>query len=40
MISTSIFLGRYVQGDQAILILADKVKRHGTSALVIADKTL
>ena len=38
MISTSIFPGRYVQGDQALNILADEVKRQGNSALVIADK--
>ncbi|WP_293746704.1 glycerol dehydrogenase [uncultured Paraglaciecola sp.] len=38
MISTSIFPGRYVQGDQALNILADEVKRQGNSTLVIADK--
>tara|TARA_R110002153_G_scaffold99102_1_gene234333 strand:- start:21147 stop:22247 length:1101 start_codon:yes stop_codon:yes gene_type:complete len=38
MISTSIFPGRYVQGDQALNILADEVLRQGNSALVIADK--
>jgi glycerol dehydrogenase len=38
MISTSIFPGRYVQGDQALHVLAEEVERQGKSALVIADK--
>jgi len=38
MISTSIFPGRYVQGDQALHILAEEVERHGRNALVIVDK--
>ena len=38
MISTSIFPRRYVQGDQALYILADEIERHRQNALVIADK--
>lgn len=38
MITTSIFPGRYVQGDQAFDVLAEEVKRQGKTALVIADK--
>ncbi|MDO6692544.1 glycerol dehydrogenase [Aliiglaciecola sp. 3_MG-2023] len=38
MISTSIFPGRYVQGDQALNILPEEIARHGKSAFIIADK--
>ncbi|MFT6898238.1 MAG: glycerol dehydrogenase [Paraglaciecola sp.] len=37
MISTSIFPGRYVQGDKAIDVLAQECKRQGQRALVIVD---
>lgn len=38
MITTSIFPGRYVQGDQALNVLQEEVARQGKTALVIADK--
>lgn len=37
MITTSIFPGRYVQGDQALDVLAEEASRLGNSALIIAD---
>ncbi len=37
MITTSIFPGRYVQGDQALDVLAEETKTLGSQALVIAD---
>ena len=37
MISTAIFPGRYVQGDQALSVLADEAATLGKRALVIAD---
>ncbi|TQV81206.1 glycerol dehydrogenase [Exilibacterium tricleocarpae] len=38
MITTSIFPGRYVQGDQALDVLAEEAKTLGERAVVIADK--
>ena len=38
MITTSIFPGRYVQGDQALTVLQEEAIRQGNTALVIADK--
>ncbi|WP_395339383.1 glycerol dehydrogenase [Ningiella sp. W23] len=38
MITTSIFPGRYVQGDEALGVLAEEVAHHGNKALVLADK--
>lgn len=38
MISTTIFPGRYVQGDGAIDLLTDEIARLGTKALAIVDK--
>jgi len=38
MITTSIFPGRYVQGDQALDVLAEEAGRLGSRAIVIADK--
>lgn len=38
MITTSIFPGRYVQGDQALDVLAEEAVRLGNNALIIADK--
>lgn len=37
MISTAIFPGRYVQGDQALHVLGEEAERLGSCALVIAD---
>ncbi|MFT6268802.1 MAG: glycerol dehydrogenase [Alphaproteobacteria bacterium] len=36
MITTSIFPGRYIQGDEALKELPDKVLRHGRNALLIS----
>lgn len=38
MITTSIFPGRYIQGDEALKVLPEEVLRHGNSALLINDK--
>ena len=37
MITTSIFPGRYVQGDQALNVLAQEARTLGSRALIIAD---
>ena len=38
MITTSIFPGRYVQGDQAFSVLREEIGRQGQNALLITDK--
>ncbi len=38
MLTTSIFPGRYIQGDQAIDVLPEEVARLGNSAFAIVDK--
>lgn len=37
MISTAIFPGRYIQGEQAISVLGDEVSRQGKRALILCD---
>lgn len=40
MITTSIFPGRYIQGDEALKVLPEEVLRHGKNALLISDKSV